>query len=357
MMKKAALMMMTLVASIGAAAPEQPSQKWGTTLPPSSFDGRLSVMTYNIHGLPWPVAWGRPSAFSQITQRLESLRAEGRQPHIVVLQEAFTQEAQAIGREAGYRYVVNGPSADMVSPERADRTDAAYLARGSWTHGEGVGKYVGSGLQILSDFPVVAVRKMVFPAFACAGYDCLANKGALLASIQLPGRADRIDIVTTHLNSRQASGVSNDRSFQAYRLQLRYLTDFIQKAHDPARPLIVAGDFNVGNVAPRRIALLSHVRFDWGQDGDIDDAYGEAVRDHMSLSSDARFSRQRARDWQFYTPGRSTDIELQRLDVPFGHAADGSMLSDHIGYTATFDLPRRAPVIRTALTRNGPQRA
>lgn len=346
-MKRQIALATILATSIGAAAPQLPVS-YGGPLQTTRFDGRLSVMTYNIHGLPWPVAWGRSGAFVQIAQRLGALRAQGRQPHVVLLQEAFTQQAQAIGRAAGYPYVVEGPAADMDSPEPVNASDARYMAAGSWTRGEGVGKYVGSGLQLLSDFPIVGVRRMAFPAFACAGYDCLANKGALMVSIRLPGQADRVDIVTTHLNSRHASGVADDRSLQAYRLQVRYLSDFIRKAHDPARALIVAGDFNVGRVASRRVALLSHVRTGWSQNGDIDDAFGEAVRHHMPLSDDARYAYGRARDWQFYTPGHSTDIELERLDVPFGHATDGSMLSDHVGYTATFDLSPRRAVTRIA---------
>lgn len=346
-MKRQIALTMILATSIGAAVPGLQGGYRGALRSPA-FDGRLSVMTYNIHGLPWPVAWGRPSAFARIAQRLGALRAQGRQPHIVVLQEAFTPQAQAIGRAAGYPYVVEGPSADMASPEPVGATDVRYMAAGSWMRGEGLGKYVGSGLQLLSDFPIVGVRRMVFPAFACAGYDCLANKGALMVSIRLPGSADRVDIVTTHLNSRRASGVAEDRSLQAYRLQVRYLSDFIRKAHDPARALIVAGDFNVGDVAPRRAALLSYARADWTRNGDIDDALDEAVRHRMPLSDDARYARWRARDWQFYTPGHSTDIELERLDVPFGHADDGSMLSDHIGYTATFDLFPRRGVTRIA---------
>lgn len=313
-----------------------------------SFDGTLSVMTYNIHGLPWPLVSGRPDAFAHMTQRLASLRAQGRQPHIILLQEAFTPQAKAMGRAAGYRYAVEGPSADMTSSAAADTADERYLATGSWTKGEGIGKYVGSGLQLLSDYPIVGVRRMAFPAFACAGYDCLANKGALMVSIKLPRQAEPVDIVTTHLNSRRASGVDDGRSLQAYRLQVRYLSDFIRKAHDPARALIVGGDFNVGNVPPRRAALLSQAQSGWARNGDMDDAFGEAVRHHMPLSSDALYARNRARDWQFYAPGRSTDIELDRVEVPFGHAADGSMLSDHVGYTATFTLAPLKDITRTA---------
>ena len=58
---------------------------------PRPFDGTLSVLTYNVKGLPWPLASGRPEAFSAMADRLRDMRAEGRNPHIVVLQEAFTQ--------------------------------------------------------------------------------------------------------------------------------------------------------------------------------------------------------------------------------------------------------------------------
>jgi endonuclease/exonuclease/phosphatase family metal-dependent hydrolase len=304
------------------------------------FDGTLSVMTYNIHGVPWPVDWGRPAELLRIAETLRGLRSQRRNPHIVVLQEAFTQDAQAIGREAGYPYIAEGPSLTMTNADAPTSADRKFASQASWAKGEGMGKYVGSGLQILSDYPIVGLRRMVYPAFACAGYDCLANKGAMLASIALPDRRDPIDIVTTHLNSRHASGVPEERSIFAFRRQLGCLTDFIRAAHDQRRALIVAGDFNVGKAETRRAELLKQVRARWVQHGDIDDVYGEATRMGMQLSADARFSHRHARDWEFFTPGRSTDLELIRLDVPFGHSADGSMLSDHVGYTALFALSR-----------------
>ncbi len=94
-MKRQIALGMILATSIGASAPDLPVSYRGPLQSPT-FDGRLSVMTYNIHGLPWPVAWGRTSAFVQITQRLGALRAGGRQPHVVLLQEAFTRQAQAM---------------------------------------------------------------------------------------------------------------------------------------------------------------------------------------------------------------------------------------------------------------------
>src|SRR4051812_39302953 len=68
------------------------------------FDGTLSLLTYNIEGAPWPFAWNRPAAFVRIADRLRMLRRSGRNPQIVVLQEAFSEGARAIGRETGYRY-------------------------------------------------------------------------------------------------------------------------------------------------------------------------------------------------------------------------------------------------------------
>lgn len=260
----------------------------------------------------------------------------------MVLQEAFTKEAQSVGQAAGYRYIVTGSSAAMAGNSMASDSDSDLLRDPSWLKGEGIGKYVGSGLQILSDYPITGVRRMAFPAFACAGYDCLANKGALLASITLPDRPDPVDIVTTHLNSRRASKVSDERSLKAYRLQLVSLTDFIRKAHDPARALIVAGDFNVGRAKARRTALLLDARTEWSSPQALmRDAYGSAVQARLPLSADAAFSHRRARDWQFYASGAATGLDLSGIDVPFGHAADGSMLSDHVGYVARFRLSRR----------------
>lgn len=329
------------VAALLAAAPSAGTRSPPPRIDPIRFNGDLSVMTYNIHGLPWPLAWGRPADFSRIAATLQMLRAQGRNPHVIVLQEAFTSEAQALGRVAGYRYVADGPDEDAASAEPPAPADLRFAAGESWSHGEGIGKYVGSGLQILSDFPIVSVRGMVFPSFACAGFDCLANKGALLARISLPGRPDPVDIVTTHLNSRRASRVDDARSNHAHTLQIACLTGFIRRYHDPRDPLIVAGDFNAGQTPERRRDLVIHATRVWSSGMPVNNAYAAAEGLHLPLSADARLSERRARDWEFFAPGRDTDVTLRRIEVPFGHAADGSMLSDHVGYTAVFALQRR----------------
>ena len=335
------LLTLTVATSMSAAMPEAMPTSVPSALS-STFDGTLSVLTYNVHGLPWPVAWGRPAQFGRMVAHLRQLRAQGRNPHVMVLQEAFTQTAQNIGAVAGYRYVVQGPSADTVSDRRPNAQMQEFERAASFVHGEGLGKYVGSGLEIASDYPIVAVRRIAYPAFACAGYDCLANKGAMMASVRLPGRPDPVDIVTTHLNSRRASGTADGRSLDAYEMQIGYLTDFIRAVHDPRRALVVAGDFNVGESRQRRAGLLAVAHGQWVAGGRIDDAYGDATRTRIPLSPDAAFSRNRARDWQFFADGTVSALRLQRIDIPFGHDAKGAMLSDHVGYTASFRLSRPA---------------
>lgn len=292
----------------------------------------LSVLTYNVKGLPWPVASGRAAALSAIAERLRLMRTQGHAPHVVVLQEAFTADAQAIGHAAGYRYIIDGPS---VRNAPMESLNGVLSAGAHWWNGETEGKFVGSGLQLLSDYPVGGVRRLTFPESTCAGYDCLANKGALFVRIAVPGFATPVDIVTTHLNCRTASGVDDGRSDAAYAVQTDLMTRFVQQARDIRDPLIVAGDLNVGRTRTRRHALFGAIAARWGSVGD---ALGEAHRRGLAMSDDALASWHHAKDWQFFASGTAARIALTGIAVPFGHDAAGAMLSDHIGYVAYFRL-------------------
>ena len=78
---------------------------------PAQAPAELSVLTYNIEGLPWPARSGRSEDLSRIAAQLQSLRTEGRQPHVVLFEEAFSADAKAVAVKAGYRYIVDGPAA------------------------------------------------------------------------------------------------------------------------------------------------------------------------------------------------------------------------------------------------------
>lgn len=300
-------------------------------------------MTYNIEGVPWPIRWGRGAAFATIGERLASMRAGGRQPHIVALQEAFTDDAKAIGRVAGYRHAAYGPGVDQRGAAAATASDRSFAASARWLKGETQGKLVDSGLQILSDYPIVRARRAAFPSFACAGYDCLANKGVLLVSIAVPGAPVPVEILTTHLNSRRASGVSDARSLYAYRRQVEFLGRFVAANHDPASPLIVAGDFNMGPRPTRQSALLADVRRWSNARGRtiVRDGLGSCMTDPatgIAHSLDARWILRRGRDWQFMSDGKNVALTATGAAVPFGRDTSGRMLSDHMGYTVGYRL-------------------
>lgn len=300
------------------------------------FDDGLSLMTYNVEGLPWPIVSGRSADLTAIGLRLRDLRTRGQAPHVVVLQEAFTRDAQAIGKAAGYRYIVDGPSADQTTPAPRASDGSGFAKAARWWSGETEGKFLGSGLQLLSDYPILAVRRMAFPTTDCAGYDCLANKGAMLVRVAVPGMATPVDIVTTHLNSRTASGVDKARSDEAYARQVDLLTRFVAGARDIRNPLIVAGDFNVGKTAARRETLLRDIGMRWSGAGEVRDALGQATHSGLPVPKDAGASLKRGKDWQFYAAGHAARLEVTGIAVPFGKEPDGDMLSDHVGYVAYF---------------------
>jgi len=296
----------------------------------------LSVMTYNIEGLPWPVRLGREAAFNQIAARLRKMREAGGQPHIVVLQEAFAADARRIGGETGYAYVVDGPAADAPATPAAGPQDRAFEASRSFWKGERTGKLLGSGLQILSDYPVLEVRRQPFPEAACAGYDCLANKGMVLAVLAAPGPTP-VAVVDVHLNSRHASGVDEARSLFAYREQVDALAAFLRANAPVGLPVIVAGDFNIGH-DPQRIAYV-RARLGAWLGGVPRNAFGDCLDDpgcRGRLPGDALCSLRHGRDWQFLRPGRSIELVAGRISTPFGHERGGGMLSDHIGYAVSY---------------------
>jgi len=303
-----------------------------------TFDGSLSVMTYNVKGGPWPVTHGRGADLRAIGARLAQLRATGQNPHIVLLQEAFSGDARAIARQAGYRFVVQGPDANARNSEPVTAPDAAFLAARSFFHGERSGKLVDSGLMLLSDFPVTNIHRLSYPAFACAGIDCMANKGALLATVEIPGAPAPVDIVTTHLNSRHHARVGDSRSLYAYSRQVALLAQFIAANHDPAHPLIVAGDFNVGR-APDRGAALAASLPAWGANVPVSEALAMVGRGEQApLAPDAEAVIRRNTDFEFFAPGSLAALTPRAISVPFGREPDGGMLSDHLGYTITFGL-------------------
>lgn len=309
---------------------------------------QLSVLTYNVKGLPWPVATGREEAFKAIESRLGTMRIAGKQPRIVVLQEAFTERAKQIGARSGYRYSASGPSAAEITaaPTAADTGPRQFVREASIFRGESEGKWLDSGLMIFSDYPIVSVKRAAFPASVCAGFDCLANKGALLVEIQIPGKPVPVTLITTHLNSRRGARVSEKRSLQAYKMQVAFLSDFVDRHRKADSPLIISGDFNASSPA-RRLALVQAPflsnpdSLDKAPPSGLNALFGSLDKGEK-LANEAAYIAERGRDWQFYIDGSSVSIEPKALRIPFGREADGTMLSDHLGFSIVYDIAAKS---------------
>jgi hypothetical protein len=69
----------------------------------------ISVLIYNVWGLPWPVASNRRDPIRKIGETLGEMRAAGTEPDIVLLQEAFTTKSLPILELSGYPNIVGGP--------------------------------------------------------------------------------------------------------------------------------------------------------------------------------------------------------------------------------------------------------
>lgn len=298
----------------------------------------VSLMTYNVHGLPWPITDDRSVDLRAIGTRLHAMRTLGEQPGIVVLQEAFVDDAKAIGRTAGYRYAVYGPGEDSSAP--IPRGDDSFVEDGSRLVGERLGKHVDSGLAIFSDYPILGVRRMAYPV--CAGYDCLANKGAVAALIAVPGIATPIMVVDTHLNSNGASGAGSPRATYAYDRQLDLLADFIGSLGAGNRPILVAGDFNVGADLKRRTHFDLRML---GGEASLQTVLATCrlARCPVAEPSSMAISIGRAKDWMMYRPSPTVAIRPIALAAPFGRNTDGSMLSDHVGVSVRYRIDALAP--------------
>ncbi|TZG29208.1 endonuclease/exonuclease/phosphatase family protein [Sphingomonas montanisoli] len=305
--------------------------------------GEINLLTYNVAALPWPIA-NRTDALNAIAARLKTLRSTGAAPQIVVVQEAFTDEAQAIGRAAGYRYQAIGPGPDDARPKVALAAD--FVRDRTWYRAEKSDPTLDSGLAIFSDFPILATRSVPFAA--CAGIDCAANKGVLIATIKVPGLPEPIEVATTHLNSRAASLTSPERNLYAYRAQLDAI-DTALAASGGKHVRLFAGDFNVHS--PDRLAALQAHSRRWkvqpatamgmvrmpasycGVPGETSCGYELPIASNLPLGD--------ATDWQFFAGNRTTDIRPLRRVQLFGRDTNGAMLSDHIGYSVVYRLSER----------------
>jgi endonuclease/exonuclease/phosphatase family metal-dependent hydrolase len=293
----------------------------------------LSILTFNVEGMPWPAKGHRAPRLREIGRELADMRAKGSAPDIVLLQESFSREAARIGARAGYRNYVKGPSSHTPRPPTSENADPKLVDKRKRTKGEWKPIFSG-GLYILSDFPLVASDREPFRSRECAGFDCLSNKGVMHVRVAVPGAPAELDLFNTHLNSRGHAGVSQDRSLKAHSLQVDELHRYIEAKWDKAHPMIFGGDLNMRH-APARFAHFAQVmpytlvhRYCLRKDAHCD------VR--ISWDGDAPWMD--TEDLQGFESGGGVAVEPIRVEAMFDKPWRGDTLSDHDGFLVTYRL-------------------
>lgn len=308
-----------------ADAPAAPVRSDG-----ESRTATLSVLTYNLEGLGWPARKGRARQLAQIGSRLAAMNAAGTAPDVVLFQEMFSPAAKRAVAASGYPAIAPGPR--RLDPP--DAVNGRMPGSAKPLKGEVGIRLLGSGIAIASRYPIVAVETDAYGRRACAGLDCLANKGVMLARLHLPGVPGLVDVYNTHMNSRAASGVAEPRNLAAHARQALAASDFIARTQAPENPLILGGDFNMRHSEARWEGFSAHHPLALVHEVCIDPASGCQV----SLSWDGDEPWMDTQDLQFFANGERLTIRPLRVEAMFDGRPDSPRLSDHDGFLVTYEL-------------------
>ncbi len=331
----------------------------------------LSVLIYNVAGLPWPLGCGkrsrstdsdgeripiacdRSAAMEAIGERLGEMRQRGEEPDVLMLQEAFIEAAEQIPTLGGYQNWVTGPGSDDLGPEFSTRAPTDFLAERSLLKGEKFGKWQSSGLMIASDYPIHVRYSHPFPQWECAGYDCLANKGTLTVELDIPGMPDPLAITTAHFNSRGASGVSRERALVAHNLQVDETDEHLDALERLYLPFIWGGDLNMRHDADRIDYFVERA-----ERASVKNPYDTGLNEVSSFcisnptACEMRSFRETDAPWwetqdlQGWSAGARVQIQPIRMEKRFDDVENGRLLSDHDGVLVHYRLSWPAALTR-----------
>jgi len=302
-----------------------------TQLPDGTSKTTLKVLTYNIEGLGFPARTGRSPQLREIGARLSAMREAGTGPDLILFQEMFSGAAKKAVASSGYPAIESGPRRTTRSPKQPlERLPGhANVKRGE------VGiHFTGSGLAIASLYPVIATDMLAYGARACAGLDCLANKGIMLARVLIPGVPTPIDVYDTHMNSRGASKAPEPRHMAAHDRQTLEASYFIDSTHDDNFPIIFGGDFNMKHSEGRWENFSRYQSLTLAHRVCADKSSGCEVK--MSWDNDEPWMD--TQDLQFFWDGSLVKVRPIRVEAMFDGSPDSPVLSDHDGFMVTYEL-------------------
>ena len=247
----------------------------------------IKVMTYNVWGLPFPIA-KRIKRLKIIKKVLHQYNAD-----IIGLQEAFTKKARKIIKQNEYPYTAKGPKG---------------------------GKFkLCSGLALLSKYPIIKTKTMTFQD--CSGFDCYANKGVLFARINLGNQT--IDTYLTHLN---ADGEDHQVRFK----QVIEVIKFVNE-NSFGEKVIFLGDFNFTD----RSILHSLLKTKLG----LYDSFQEYIDDNPDLPSDIQRGITNKNNKRIDYIWTSPEFSTFKSEVVLKEKLyKNKQLSDHRALLSTFEF-------------------
>lgn len=284
----------------------------------------LRVLSYNINGLPKTLTKGKGPLFARIAELLRERRAKGDQPHLVLLQEAFDKRTSIIAETTGYKYVFKGPGRRDTS--RKGQAHYNPATRKGYAVRPDPQKIAGSGLYILSDFPLSDAKFKAFDSDQCAGFDCLSNKAIQFVRVQTPFSDQPIDIVNSHFNSRSSAKAPGKIVLKAHKRQTDVLVKFLGQ-YQKGYPIVIAGDFNTKQ--DKRYSYFT------SKVGMLD--AGEVCLSHASICALDMGTKKdellyRTNDKHFYDNSASVSLQPVWAARNFDEIYEGKPLSDHLGY-------------------------
>ncbi len=259
----------------------------------------LTVLTFNVWGLPSWMNHAPKARYARIARDLERLR-----PDLVLLQEVWTKSAAAVApTNAGW----------LVAQARP----ANFFRR--------------NGLMVLSRLPISGGE---FHPFSKAAFpDSMVRKGALKVTVEAPG-GHRLNVWNVHLQSDAP---------QVRLLQIEQLAAWVRDADDGQTADVVGGDFNSTPDSPE-FKLLS---LELGQTVH-EIAHLAFLPTYDGLSPDPKMAQ--TIDYLFIRPRTSIDKLQAAPAITFTNANPRQRFSDHVALETALRFQAQAPLASLRLT-------
>lgn len=271
----------------------------------------LSVLTYNVHGLPGVLAKDRPR------DRMPTIGWLAHKYDVVLFQEDFEYHDELARQLRAHAngYVGNGSWSRpaLVPINLAILPFTLLIPNFSPPYGAGISAFVDKDHD---DGGAMSEAYRDCNGWFRAAGDCWSAKGFQRVTARTANGA-KVHIYNTHTEAGSSKADAEVR-----RLQLQQLAEAIERL-SPDRAVIVAGDFNVAFIRPSdRLMILE-------------------FRERLGLADTGaapELRHWRERDVILYRSGMDATIEIEAVGEGLEFAGRRRALSDHAALYALFRL-------------------